>query len=374
MLRSLWKIQATDLGFAPEHVLTARVSPSERLAPDDARAAQLWRDMIERVAAVPGVRSVAASTTLPVANEDDSRWSIVLDGYVPKNISESPSAKPVHVTPDFFRTLGIAVLRGRALLPTDRAGAPTVVVVNETMAKQMWPNVDPLGRTMRMFGEGGQWATVVGVVRDVRSGGFQADVPPTFYVAHAQGTAAAYYTPRSMTLAIRTAGDPTALAAAVRAAVRATAPGAPVTEIRSMDAIVASSISSRRFSTTLLGVFAGVALALAGIGIYGVIAFLVAQRTGELGLRMALGAQRGAVIGLVLRQGMRLTGTGLAVGLVGALLLTRLVRSLLVNVSAFDLPTFAAVALGLLGVGLVACTVPARRALGVSPTQALRAE
>jgi putative ABC transport system permease protein len=141
-----------------------------------------------------------------------------------------------------------------------------------------------------------------------------------------------------------------------------------------MDEIVAASISSRRFSTTLLGVFAAVALALAGIGIYGVIAFLVAQRTGELGLRMALGAQRTAVIGLVLRQGMRLTGAGLAVGLVGALALTRLVRSLLVNVSAFDPVTFAAVALGLLGVGLLACTVPARRALGVSPTQALRAE
>jgi predicted permease len=372
MLRSLWKIQATDLGFVPERVLTARVSPSDRNA-DDARTVQLWRTIVDRVAAVPGVRSVAASSTLPVANEDDSRWSILLDNRLLKNISESPSAKPVHVTPDFFRTMGIRVMRGRPLLPTDREGAPTVIVVNEAMARQMWPNRDPLGHTVRMFGSG-DWATVVGVVRDVRSGGFQAEVPPTLYAPHAQGTAAAYYTPQSMTLAIRTAGDPTAVAAAVRAAIRATAPGAPVTEVRTMDEIVAASISSRRFSTTLLGVFAAVALALAGIGIYGVIAFLVAQRTGELGLRMALGAQRTAVIGLVLRQGMRLTGIGLAVGLVGALALTRLVRSLLVNVSAFDPATFAAVALGLLGVGLIACTVPARRALGVSPTQALRAE
>ncbi|AHG93877.1 permease (plasmid) [Gemmatirosa kalamazoonensis] len=375
MLRSLWKIQATDLGFSPDHVLTARVSPISPNDPSvtDATTAQRWREILDRVSAVPGVRSAAAATTLPVANEDDSRWSILLDGRVLKNISESPSAKPVHVTPDFFRTLGIHVVRGRPLLPTDREGAPAVMVVNETMARQMWPNRDPLGHTVRLFGRG-EWATVVGVVRDVRSGGFQAEVPPTFYVAHAQGTAAALYTPWSMTLAVRTTGDPAALAPALRRAIRAAAPAAPITQVRTMNEIVSGSIASRRFTTTLLGVFAGVALVLAGIGIYGVVAYLVAQRTNELGLRVALGAPRGAVVGLVLRQGMRLTGVGLVVGVAFALVLTRLVRSLLVEVSAVDPPTFAAVVLGLLGVGLLACAVPARRALAVSPTQALRAE
>jgi predicted permease len=374
MLRSLWKIQSTDLGFSPDGVLTARVSPPVAKYDDDA-AAQLWRTLAERVAAIPGVRVVGAAGNLPVANEDDSRWSILVDGRVVASVSETPSAKPVQVTPDLFRALRIPLVRGRGITPNDREDAPAVVVVNETMARQLWPGRDPLGHTIRVMGDTtAAWATVVGVVRDVRSGGFQKEVPPTFYVAHAQGKRVAYYTPRAMTLVVRATGDPAAIAPAVRATVHALAPDTPVKDVRTMTQIVAASVAGRRFTTSLLGVFAGVALALAGIGIYGVIAYLVSQRTYEIGLRMALGAQRAEVLRLVLRQGLGLTAAGLAVGVAGAAVLTRLVRSLLVDVSALDPATFAAVAVGLLGVGLAASAVPARRAMGVSPTEALRSE
>jgi predicted permease len=373
MLRSLWKIQATDLGFDALGVLTARVSPPSAGKNDEAHTIQLWRTLLDRVGALRGVGAASAVATLPVANEDDSRWSLLVDGRIVPNVADAPAAKPVQVTPDFFRVLAIPLRRGRTLLPTDREGAPAVIVVNETMAKALWPGQDPLGHSIRMFGDSsGAWARVVGVVGDVRSGGFQSEVPPTFYVPHAQAKQTAYYTPRAMTLVVRTSGDPAALTLAVRAAIRAVAPDAPVTEVRTMHDVVASSIAARRFSTTMLALFAAVALTLAGIGIYGVIAYTVSQRTFELGLRVALGAQQRTVLALVLREGMQLTAIGLAFGVASALALTRLVRSLLVDVSAVDPLTFGVVALGLLGVGLVASLVPARRAMAVHPTQALR--
>jgi len=374
MLRSLWKLQATDLGFASDHVLTMRVSPPAA-GLDDARTAQLWRDLVAGAQAIPGVRMAAATQNMPIANEDDSQWSILLDGRIVKNVSEVPAAKPVHMTPGYFRTLGIGMARGRDLTSDDREGAPAVAVINEAMARAVWPNQDALGHTFRMMGaDSGAWVRVVGIVHDVRSAGFQRDVPPTFFVAHAQGTRSAYYTPRAMTLVVRTAGDPAAVAPALRALVRRAAPQAPVTDVRTMEQVVAGSIAGRRYSTALLAAFAAVALTLAGIGIYGVIAATVSQRTYEIGLRLALGAPRGNVLGLVLRQGMRLAVAGLALGTVTALALTRLIRSMLVDVSAVDPATFVVVAAGLLGVALAASLVPARRAMAVSPTQALRGE
>jgi putative ABC transport system permease protein len=373
MLRSLARLQAMDLGFDPSGVLTMQLSlPRQEYGEE--RVVEYYRALTERVAALPGVRSAAASWWLPMdaTGGGASSWSIQVDGRVVASISEAPTATPAQVTPDYFAAMRIPIVRGRGFTEADRGDAPLVLVVNETMARQLWPGQDPIGRTVRMFGDDDPWATVVGVVGDVRSSGFLAPVPPTMYHPHAQAGRGASFTSRSMTLVVRTAGDPLALAAAVRGAARALDRNVPVSAVQSMEGLVAASIAGRRFTTALLGAFAALALALAGIGIYGVIAYGVSQRTYELGVRMALGAQRGNVLRLVVSEGLRMTLLGLAVGLAGALVVGRLVRSLLVGVPAADLPTLIGVSAALAGVALVASLVPARRASLVSPTEALR--
>jgi putative ABC transport system permease protein len=224
-----------------------------------------------------------------------------------------------------------------------------------------------------MFNDEAPWVTVVGVAKDVRSNGFQADVLPMMYFPHAQTGRSAYATPRTMSIVVRTAGDPMALAASLRETARSIDRNVPVAQPRTMDEVVGGSIASRRFATLLLGVFATLALLLAGIGIYGVIAFAVSQRTYELGLRMALGAQRGQVMRLVVSEALGMTLVGLVLGLAGALAVGRLARSMLVGVGAADVPTYAIVAVVLAGVAILASALPARRATLVSPTEALRA-
>ncbi|HET7566073.1 MAG TPA: ABC transporter permease [Gemmatimonadaceae bacterium] len=370
MLRSLWTLQAVDLGFDPSHVLTMRLS----LPPNDytpARAVQYFGDLTNRVRAMPGVRAAAAAGWLPI-DGGGGRWSIFVDGRVVKSISEAPAPEPEQVTPDYFRAMGMTMVRGRAFTEADRADAPMVAVVNEAMAKQLWPGENPIGHTIKMFNDEAPWATVVGVVKDTRSDGIQAEVPPTMFFPYAQAGKSAYYTPFTMSLVVRTAGDPFAVAGAVRAAVKALDPNVPISSVQSMDQVVAASIAGRHFSTMLLGAFAALALVLAGIGIYGVIAYGVSQRRYEIGLRMALGAQRGSVLALVMMQGMRLTLIGLAIGVVGALAISRALRSLLVGVTPIDLPTLGVAAVALVGIAAIACVLPARRAMAVMPTDALR--
>ena len=373
MLRSLAKLRAIDLGFEPAGVLAVRVTrPAKDY--DDVRTVAYARELANRAAALPGVSASAVGGWVPVAGEGDggSSWSIMLDGKVLKNISESPAVTPAQVTPGFFRVMRQRLVRGRDFTDADDASAPAVTVVNETMARLLWPGRDAVGHTVKMFSDDAPWATVVGVVADVRAGGFLEEVPPIMYVPLAQAGKSAYYTPRSLSLVLRTAGDPVALAPAARAIVASLERNAPISSVRTMDDVVAASIASRRFSTVLLGAFATLALALAGLGIYGVIAYAVTQRTYELGLRMALGARGGAVVRLVIGQGLRMTLVGLALGLVGALGVGRAARSLLVGVTPLDWPTLVAVAVVLAGVALLASALPARRATLVSPTQALR--
>ena len=370
MLRSLWTLQAVDLGFDPSHVLTMRLS----LPPNDytpARAVQYYDDLTNRVRAMPGVRAVAAAGWLPI-DGGGGRWSIFVDGRVVKSISEAPAPQPEQVTPEYFRAMGMTIVRGRAFTDADRADAPMVAVVNEAMGRELWPGESPIGHTIKMFNDKAPWATIVGVVKDTRSDGIQADVPPTMFFPYAQAGESAYYTPFTMSLVVRTAGDPFAVAGAVRQAARALDRNVPISSVQSMDQIVAASIAGRHFSTMLLGAFAALALALAGIGIYGVIAYGVSQRTYEIGLRMALGAQRGSVLALVMKQGMRLTLAGLAIGIVGALAVARALRSLLVGVAPIDPLTLGVAALALAGIAAVACVLPARRAMAVAPTDALR--
>jgi predicted permease len=338
-----------------------------------ARAVRFWAALEERVRAVPGVRAVGAIPDLPIA-DGQSDWSVVFDGRVVKTIAESPSLTPEQVTPGVFRALGIALRRGRAFTDADREGAAPVAIVNEAAARKIWPGQDPVGHTIRLFSDEATWATVVGVVGDVRSRGLLEPPPPTMYFPHAQAVRTALYAPLSMTLVVRTAGDPPAVAGAVRAAVRALEPSAPVTRVQAMTDVVAESIAGRRFTTRLLAGFAALALALAGIGIYGLMSYDVSQRTYEIGVRRALGAQASQILALTMSRGGRLAAGGLVGGVAGALAASRLLRAVLVDVRPADPVTLAGVALVLGAVAAVASWVPARRAGRVSPVEAIRAD
>ena len=379
MIRSLWQLQSIDLGIRPERVLAMRVSyPEPPASLSDAAGqsrarAQFYRDLTERVQALPGVRSVGAVGDLPIA-EGNSIWSILIDGAPMVSVAQAPSAMPQQVTPGYFRTLGIPVLRGREFSANDAEDALPVALVNETMAKEHWPGKDAIGGTIKMLNESAPWVTVVGIVKDVRSAGYQADVPPTMYFPHAQAGRSAYYTPATMNLVVKTDGDPLMVAGPVREIVRALSPATPVSQIRTMEDVVAASVASRRFSTALLAWFAALALLLAGIGIYGVIAYDVSQRTYEIGLRMALGARSRQVAGLMVSRGIRMVALGLVLGVAGSLAVTGLIRSLLVEVSAVDPLTFAGVIVALTAVALGAVWLPARRASAVDPMVALRRE
>jgi putative ABC transport system permease protein len=371
LVRSLRSLQQIDIGFDAANILTARVNLPPLNYTEDAKAVGFVQQLEERVRGIPGVVSAGTMGWTPVVGGGGT-WSIVIDGREVKEISAAHNADPQQVSAGFFKTLGVRVIRGRAFTEQDRDGAPPVAVINEAMAKQLWPGQDPVGHTLRMFGPQSPWVTIVGVVQDIQSRGAGLEAPPTMFFPYAQSGKSAYFTPRQVTLAVKTAGNPEALGGAIRRLVRELDPGAPVSEVRSMEAVMGTALSSRRFTTLLLGWFAALALLLAGIGIYGVIAYGVSQRTYEIGLRQALGADRGSVLGLIVSEGLKLTGAGLAVGLVATLATGQLIRSLLVNVKTTDPVTLVAVALLLAGVAALASWIPARRAIAVSPTEALR--
>ncbi len=370
LVRSLIRLQAIDLGFDPSHVLTMELTVPPR-AYNDTTADELFRGIVQRVAALPGVRSAALDGSLPMSG-DDSDWSILVDGHVVKTIAEAPSAKPQQVTEDYFKTMGIRIVRGRVFTSADRMGAPPVVVINEALAKKQWPGVDPVGHTLKMFSPTAPWVTIVGVVGDVKSRGIQDAVPPTMIFPYSQAASSAYVAPSTITLVVRANGDPAALASVVRQAARAADQRVPIAKVATMEHVVGNSIASRRFTTALLGGFAALALVLAGIGIYGVIAYGVSQRAFEMGVRIALGASAGSVMRLVMGDAFRMTAAGLALGLVCAPVVTRLLRTLLVGVGTVDVPALVVVALALGAVATCASALPARRATGVSPTDALR--
>ncbi|HEU5218978.1 MAG TPA: ABC transporter permease [Gemmatimonadales bacterium] len=371
LVRSLRSLQQTDIGFDDAGILTARINLPPLNYPDDAKAVAFVDQLEERIRALPGVTGVTmmGSTT---GTGSGGTWSILIDGRVVKEIAQAPSADPQQISPGFFKTLGVRMLRGRAFTGQDRADAPPVAVINEAMARQLWPGQDPLGHTLKMFNPQSPWVTVVGVTGDMRSSGIQRATPPTMFFPLSQAGRTAYYLPRQLTLAVKTTGRPDALSTPVTRLVHELDPGAPVSEVRTLEEVMGSSLTSRRFTTLLLGWFAGLALLLAGIGIYGVIAYGVSQRTYEIGLRQALGADRGSVMALIVGEGLRLTGVGLVVGLVATLATGRLITSLLVNVTATDPATLLAVAALLGAVALVASWIPARRAMAVNPTEALR--
>jgi len=371
MMRSLWHLRAIDLGFRPDHVLAVRISPPQR---DTGQvAAVLYQRILERVRALPDVVKAAAVEDLPIT-DGNSMWSMLVDGAPQTTVANAPAAMPQKVTPDYFETMGVRLLRGRTFTEADRVDAPLVAIVNETMEKKLWPGKSAIGGTLKLLAEESPWATVVGVVRDVRSRGFLNEVPPTMYFPQAQAGRSAWYVPSQMWIVARTRAEPSAIASSVRAIIRELEPNAPIATVQTMDQAVAASVASRRFTTSLIAGFALIAVLLAGLGVYGVITYSVNQRQFEMGIRLALGATRSRVVNQVLGEGLRTGVIGAAIGLVLAWGATRVLSSTLVNVKPGDPLTLSAVTLVLLAVALLAAWIPARRASSVDPARTIRAE
>lgn len=371
MVRSLWHLQAIDLGFRPDHVLAVRLAPPQRY--QSQQAATLYDRILERVRALPDVEKAAAVEDLPIT-DGNSMWSILIDGAPQTTVANAPAAMPQKVTPDYFETMGVRLLRGRTFTNADRADAQLVAVVNETMEKKLWPGKSAIGGTVKLLSEQMSWTTVVGVVRDVRSRGFLEEVPPTMYFPQAQAERSAWYVPSLMWIVARTRGEPSAIASSVRAIVRDIEPTTPIATVQTMEDAVAASVASRRFTTLLIAGFAFIAVLLAGLGVYGVITYSVSQRQFEMGIRMALGATRSRVVNQILGEGLRTGAMGAAIGLVLAWVATRLLRATLVDVKPGDPLTLSVVTLVLLTVALLAAWIPARRASAVDPAKTIRAE
>ena len=373
LLRSFARLQQVDAGFDVAPLMTLRATLPRATYPTADHNRAFYERVLADLEAQPGIASAAISSGVPLAGGNTST-SVVLLHRQPA-AGEQPSADWRLVSPGYFETMGIP-LRGRDFSAADRADTPPVTIISESMAFRYWPNEDPLGKTvvLRSFGE--MPCTVIGVAGDVRSDGLDIDPAPMVY-----GSAVAYSGWNPMNVVWRaasskggTATDPSSFVPAVRDIVRRIDPGVPVYDVRSLTDLLSESFGPRRFNMYLLGVFAGAALLLAAVGLFGVMAYLVAQRTREIGVRLALGAERRDIFRLILGRGVGLAIAGAGVGIVGAFWLTRVMESLLFSVSATDPGTFVAVPLVLVLVAVVACYVPARRATRVDPVTALRAE
>jgi len=371
LVRSFVALQVVDPGFATERVLSFRVNIGAARYPDPAQVREFQEALLERVAGLPGVEAATGITTLFLARLP-SMGPVTLEGQPPAG----PDDPVVSVTndvvhPGFFEALRMPIVRGRGFAPTDGPDAPAVVVVNETFVRRILAGEEPVGRRFTRGNptdSSATWQTIIGVVADARRSGLAEPVRPEAYRPTTQGAA------RSFEVLVRTAGPPLEVVAPIRAALRELDSQVAMAQVRTVEAAMGDAVAARRFVMLLLGGFAVLAVVLAAIGIYGVLAYLVSQRTRELGIRLALGADRATVLGLVLRQSMRHVWPGVLLGAAGALALTRLLQSQLFGVRPTDPVTFVAVTGLLVAVALLASWIPARRAAGVSPMTALRSD
>ncbi|HXJ96914.1 MAG TPA: ABC transporter permease [Terriglobia bacterium] len=368
LMESVARLRGVDVGFNPSNLLTMRVSlPAARYETDQKRTT-FFLDLVARVQSLPGVRAASASMTLPMTG---FAGTPVQDAGKPLlKLNERPIAKFLPVTPGYFHTLDASLIRGRDFTEHDNADSERVAIIDENLARHLWPEypagIDPIGQRLIVGGINPKPARIVGIVANVRQGLEDTAWPDSVYVAFAQSPE-----PFAM-LAIRTAGNPLSFAKAVRAQVQALDADQPVADVQTVNDLVEAEVGQRRLLVMLLGSFAGVAVLLALIGIYGVIAYSVAQRTQEVGIRRALGAQQHDILRLVIGQGLILALAGIVIGLGGALALTRLMKTLLFRVSATDPATFAGVAALFLLAALAASYIPARRAAEIDPMAALR--
>jgi putative ABC transport system permease protein len=373
MVRSFVALQRVSPGFEPSHLLTFHLSPPETQYRDKVARRTFYTQLMQRLEALPGVRAAALTISLPphlVVMTDN----FMVEGQVLPPNRSAPLGPLVFVSEGYFSALGAPLLRGRFFTEQDDDTSPDVVIINETLAKRFFPGVDPVGRRIknggpeRPIGPRNPWMTIVGVVGDINYSGLDAAPEPVVYYAFRQAPAGDQY------VVLRTTADPQSLASAARVAVGELDKDLPVTNLRTMDELMSESMASPRFRTTLVSLFAVVGVLLAAIGIYGVMAYAVAERTHELGVRMALGADRGDVLRMVIGDAMRLVAGGVTLGVIGAAAASRLIGSLLFGITPTDPTTFAGIVALLTATALVASYVPARRATRVDPMIALRHE
>ncbi|MFN0122406.1 MAG: ABC transporter permease [Blastocatellia bacterium] len=371
LMRSFWRLQQVSPGFQPQGVLSMMIALPANKYPDAAARMNFFRQLMPQLRALPGVESAGACLVVPMSGNNSS-GSFSIEGRQIPDGQSMPHGDRWQTVAGYFETMKIPLRRGRYFTDSDTAAAQPVIVIDETMARKYWPNEDPLGKRISFDRDAaGQpvWREIVGLVGHVRHQGLEGESRVQYYVPFTQRA-----TTPGMYLVARTAGDPAGLTAAVRGAIRNLDREMPVFRVSTMETLVADSLAQRRFTLWLLGIFACAALALAAVGLYGVLAYSVTQRSHEIGLRMALGAQRRDVLRMIVRQGMTLALAGIAIGLALAFGLMRLLTKLLFEVGAGDPLTYVAIALVLGVVALLACLIPALRATRVDPMVALRYE
>lgn len=369
LLRSFLRLQSVDPGLSADHLLTFRVSLSGSQYREQSKRASFFSQAVQQIEALPGVRSASAISFLPFTGLA-AATGMSIEGDPPAKPGEEKVTIVRTVMPNYFRTVSIPLLRGRAFTDADNTvSAPHRFIVNEAFVRKFLPDKNPLEQSISVgMDDKNPYGQIIGVVGDVKEGALDKEPMPTAYYNHA------HLTYNSMVFVVRTERDPMLLAGAMRKVIRSLDPEQPIAEMRPMETVLADTVSRQRFSTVLLVVFASVALALAAIGIYGVLSYMVVERTQEMGVRLALGAQSKNVLQLILGQGMRLAVTGLVIGVMAALAVTRLLRGFLFGITPVDPIAFTVVSVLLLGVSLLAIWLPARRASRVDPMVALRYE
>ena len=368
MIQSFLNLRHVGPGFSEKNVLTFAVILPRAKYKEEPRRGEFFRQLLERVRALPGVESAAATATLPLTGDNWGR-SLTVEGYPVLSVGQAPMIQHTVVTPGYFHTMGIPVLMGRDFTERDSNGAEKVTIVDERLAHEYWPNESPIGKRVR-FGppeDNEPWHTIIGVVGAVRHAQLDAETSKSVYLPHLQIPV------NGLSLVVQ-AKSPLSLVGALRGQIREMDPDLPVIDLMTMEEVVSQSVWQNRLYAILFSVFAAIAMLLAAVGIYGVMSYSVTQRTQEIGIRMALGAQLKDVLQLVVKGGLTLSLIGVAIGIAGALALTRLLRTLLFGITPTDAVTFIAVSLMLLFVALVACYIPARRATKVDPLVALRYE
>lgn len=370
LMRSFANVTGIGVGFDDEALITAQVTLPRGAYPNDAARRAFWDLARDRLAAVPGAVAVTATSSVPL-DPGGFGSSLTVEGRdVPGGIAQLPTVRVHRILPGYIEGMGIPLIRGRSIAALDRDETVPVAVVNATTANRLWPDEDVIGARVKLGPnpDSQEWIEVIGVIDDVRDDGLETEVQPTLYIPVAQDPA------NTMTFLLRAAGDPAPLIPAFRAALREIDPGIPVHTVRTMEEVRALSLQSRRASTILLGVLAGLALFLAAIGVYGVFAYTVSRRTQEIGVRIALGAETGGILWLVIGRGLRLAGIAAVLGLAASVAGTTVLSSLLFEVSAVDPLTFLAIPVLLSAVAVLACVVPAHRASRIDPKVAMLEE